>query len=131
MTPTMASALCREADRHYCDTFAGSEGGAEATRLAMYPFLQEIVKRLRAAAALDDEPSVSLFSGHDTVIAPVLSALGVYKRQGLCEWPPYASRIIFELYRRASNHFVRVVYNGQPMVGVLGCRGSAADLCPL
>ena len=34
--------------------------------------------------------------GHDTVIAPVLAGLGVYTG-GLCAWPPYASRIVFEL----------------------------------
>jgi hypothetical protein len=40
---------------------------------------------------------LSIFSGHDTVIAPVLAALGVYKDR-LCRWPQYASRIIFEVY---------------------------------
>lgn len=40
---------------------------------------------------------LSIFSGHDTVIAPVLSALGVY-HDSLCYWPGYASRIVFELY---------------------------------
>jgi len=61
--------------------------------------------------------SFSLFSGHDTVILPVLTALGVFKpingdvgdKTNLrgkhetldemhCEWPPYASRIVFEVY---------------------------------
>ncbi len=43
---------------------------------------------------------LTLFSGHDTVIAPVLSALGVYRHQTLCHWPQYASRIVFELWER-------------------------------
>jgi hypothetical protein len=42
---------------------------------------------------------LSVFSGHDTVIAPVLSALGIYKDE-LCRWPQYASRIVFEVYQR-------------------------------
>lgn len=67
--------------------------------------------------------SFSLFSGHDTVILPVLTALGVFKPIGKhsdvhkkanlrgkhksldemhCEWPPYASRIVFEVYNPKS-----------------------------
>lgn len=52
--------------------------------------------------------SFSLLSGHDTVIMPLLSALGVFndplskekinKNKLNCHWSPYASRIIFELY---------------------------------
>jgi hypothetical protein len=42
---------------------------------------------------------LSIFSGHDSVIAPVLSALGVYRYGGpLCTWPGYASRVVFELW---------------------------------
>ena len=43
---------------------------------------------------------MGIFSGHDTVIAPVLAGLGVYSGQD-CIWPPYASRIAFELWRPA------------------------------
>ena len=41
---------------------------------------------------------LTVFSGHDTVIAPVLAALGAYTDE-LCVWPPYASRIVFELWQ--------------------------------
>jgi hypothetical protein len=40
------------------------------------------------------QPKFSLISGHDTTIFPILAALGVF--DGL--WPPYAARIVFELY---------------------------------
>jgi hypothetical protein len=43
---------------------------------------------------------MTVFSGHDTVIAPVLSALGIYRHPRFCRWPQYASRIIFEVYER-------------------------------
>ena len=57
------------------------------------------------------------------MIAPVLAALGVY-RDALCQWPPYASRVAFELWApkqqqqqqqptESPSHYVRVVYNGQ------------------
>lgn len=38
----------------------------------------------------------ALFSGHDTVIAPLLAALGAYD----CKWPPYASHVAFELWSK-------------------------------
>ncbi len=46
---------------------------------------------------------VSVFSGHDTVIAPVLAGLGVY-RDHLCRWPGYASSIVFELWQPEKNN---------------------------
>jgi hypothetical protein len=49
-----------------------------------------------------DRQRVTIFSGHDTVIAPVLASMGLYKDHD-CVWPPYASRISFELYQ-LNNH---------------------------
>ena len=46
----------------------------------------------------NNDVKLSVFSGHDTVIAPILAALGVYNGN-LCVWPPYASRIVFELWQ--------------------------------
>lgn len=89
---------------------------------------------LESAAALSAESSdavkLSLYSGHDTVIAPVLAALGLYS-DDLCIWPPYASRIVFELWQRVGDssaagsaakpaaavteHYVRVIYNGKDL----------------
>mgnify|MGYP006077882493 CR=1 FL=1 len=126
---------------HHFNRYTGSNGGLIGTRIAMYPFLLEILERLEGAALAENhgreidvmiqdrldrgetaEPGegedlmelkggdifgsgvkLSVFSGHDTVIAPVLAALGVYDDH--CEWPPYASRIAFELYEKeVSSH---------------------------
>lgn len=48
--------------------------------------------------ALSGETSTkfALFSGHDTVVAPLLAALGAYD----CRWPPYASHVAFELWSK-------------------------------
>lgn len=50
--------------------------------------------------ALSGETTVkfALFSGHDTVVAPLLAALGAYN----CRWPPYASHVAFELWSKPS-----------------------------
>ena len=64
-----------------------------------------------------------MLSGHDTVIAPVLAALGVLSSQ--CLWPQYASRIAFELWEREKHTntddrwFVRVVFNGVDVTGMI------------
>ena len=81
----------------------------------------------------------TLYSGHDTVIAPVLAALGVYNR--FCTWPPYASHIVFELWKNArtpsltrpSNEtmrdfYVRVLYNGKDVTRhIPQCRVAAQE----
>ncbi len=65
---------------------------------------------------------ITIFSGHDTVIAPVLAALGVFNGK-YCGWPAYASRIVFELYSKKNlkfsnssellnNSYIKIYYNG-------------------
>lgn len=87
-----------------------------------------------------------LFSGHDTIISPLLSLLSIHDWR----WPPYASRVVFELWRdtdrtesktKRSNHlskfegyFIRVLYNGEPLTSKVNiCQGSLVDnqLCPV
>ncbi|MBF0543947.1 MAG: histidine-type phosphatase [Candidatus Riflebacteria bacterium] len=53
-----------------------------------------------------------LYSGHDTSILPVMSALGVPLDMN----PPYASHIDFELYIDNGKHFVKVMFNGIPVI---------------
>jgi hypothetical protein len=173
--------LVRCADAFYCARFAGrGDGGLSSSRLAMQPFLAEIAQRLLQAARAPSGAGgargaggstqrrrrqadggglppvlLSVYSGHDTVIAPVLAALGVY--QGArCRWPPYASRVAFELWgwpgsagqqqqqhgsstghtgggaaaAAATSSFVRVLFNGRPLTGVVGCP-PGSQLCPL
>lgn len=91
--------------------------------------MSKIGSRLFAAAKGEAHEKISILSGHDTVIAPVLAGLGVYSQEELCRWPPYASRIIFELWGIkhhsgfvsstnsneadvANTTFVRVLFNG-------------------
>ena len=82
-----------------------------------------------------DRKRLAIFMGHDTVIAPVLAGLGVYTG-GLCAWPPYASRIVFELLvadKEKDEHergFVRIIYNGEDLTKqVKTCKGVTP--CPL
>eukprot|EP01063_Lacrimia_lanifica_P005131 TRINITY_DN12951_c0_g1_i1.p1 TRINITY_DN12951_c0_g1~~TRINITY_DN12951_c0_g1_i1.p1 ORF type:complete len:469 (+),score=100.85 TRINITY_DN12951_c0_g1_i1:95-1501(+) len=124
-----AAEILAWSDRNFCERYTGAAGGHRATRLALYPFLRTIADSLQAVA--DGHAygrPVKLFFGHDTVIAPVLAALGVFD----CKWPPYASRLAFELWRLESDgsYQVRILYNGVPVTRrVRGCDGQ--DPCPL
>ena len=87
-----------------------------------------------------------LFSGHDTVISPLLSTLGIHDWR----WPPYASRLVFELWNdrdgiqysaaesklfsKFDNYFIRVLYNGEDLTSkVKFCEGQIVEnqLCPV
>ena len=86
-----------------------------------------------------------VFSGHDTVILPLLVLLGVHDDK----WPPYASRVVFELWRNANgpkspnedevfstfqNYYFKILYNGKPLTSsVKICQGKIVDdnLCPI
>eukprot|EP01032_Pedospumella_encystans_P017089 gene17089-19481_t len=70
----------------------GTSGAAESGK-----------KKARSTPPPPAPARVSVFSGHDTVIAPVLAGLGVY-RDHLCRWPGYASSIVFELWQPAKNN---------------------------
>ena len=52
---------------------------------------------------------------HDSTLVRVLAALGIV----LDEWVPYASRIVFELWRKRDSkqdlYYVRILFNGKPI----------------
>lgn len=104
-----------DADRQFCLRYEGSKGGREATRLAMQPVLKELVGRLHdMATGKPSAPVLALLAAHDTVLAPMVAALSGYD----CRWPPYASRVVFELWRTPAHgpqqqHYVRLLYNGK------------------
>ena len=148
--PALAAQIWRGADGVYCDRYNGESGGRQASRLSMLPLLRQIASRLVAAAS-SHGPRLILFAGHDTVVAPLLAALGGMRAPGQCRWPPYASHVVFELWRAEADaaagggaagggaagggaagtaaFYVRLVYNGAPLTKhVDGCDD---ELCPL
>ncbi|KAJ2738218.1 hypothetical protein H4S06_006490, partial [Coemansia sp. BCRC 34490] len=55
---------------------------------------------------------LALYSGHDSTIWPLLIVLGASDRNAL--WPPYASNLILELWKKNSgDRVVRVIFNGK------------------
>ena len=74
---------------------------------------------------------MSLYSGHDTTLIPLLRLLGINPNN---EWPPFASSVQIELYRKnvtaddvTGTYVVRVIYNDR----VYALPACSDTLCPL
>lgn len=55
---------------------------------------------------LSPDRSIWIYSAHDSTIANVLNALGLFQPH----FPPYASSIMFELYQTKSDYYVQIFY---------------------
>ncbi|KAJ2559372.1 hypothetical protein EV175_000372 [Coemansia sp. RSA 1933] len=60
-------------------------------------------------------PKLALYSGHDSTIWPLLAVLGASNKNAM--WPPYASNLIFELWKKnnGGDRLVKVIFNGKPL----------------
>ena len=85
----------------------------------MHPFLSELLQNFRDDLQ-EKERRLHLYAGHDTVVAPLLSALGIFDGK----WPPLASRIVFELREGGA---LRILFNGRDVSGEV-CGSSEDDL---
>eukprot|EP01031_Cornospumella_fuschlensis_P036382 gene36382-44134_t len=127
LTSAHFHSIMASADRYYCDRFSGAQGGIHATSLSFRPFFSELLRSLTHPTY-----KLSVFSGHDTVIAPLLAIL-LGKEHVRCRWPGYASRIVMEVWKDKQagemTHYVRVVYNGEDITQLIGeCRKSRGEL---
>ncbi|GIL63317.1 hypothetical protein Vafri_17410 [Volvox africanus] len=73
-----------------------------------------------AAGSADGKsrPKMYLYSGHDSTIMPLLSAMGL----DITKWPPYMSNLVFELWQLPSRrpgaeprYVVRVLFNREEL----------------
>ncbi|XP_021363491.1 2-phosphoxylose phosphatase 1-like [Mizuhopecten yessoensis] len=102
--------------------------------LALHPLLTEILMRMKDNVLLKDNRKFVLYSGHDISLSPLITLLGLHLDG---KWPPYASRVVFELYtKRASRFpvqaFIRVLYNGKDRTkDLIFCRKLHHGLCRL
>jgi len=49
-----------------------------------------------AAGAREPEPELAIYSGHDSTLMPLLTAIGAPRENAA--WPPYASSLVFEVW---------------------------------
>ena len=118
VTGRRADALFKLADKFYYGRYNGGDGGRDASRLGMHPFLSELLRNFKDDVG-SKERHLRLYAGHDTVVAPLLAALGIFDGK----WPPLASRIVFELRDGGA---LRILFNGRD-VSEEACGAAAAD----
>ena len=118
VTGNQAEALFQLADKFYYGRYNGNDGGREASRLGMHPFLSELLQNFRDDLH-EKQRRLRLYAGHDTVVAPLLAALGIFDGK----WPPLASRIVFELRDGGA---LRILFNGRD-VSEEACPGAFGD----
>ena len=103
------------------------------SRIASHFLLSDIANKMVRVSRNRSALRLSLYSGHDTTLTPLLTALGIDDGR----WPHYAFRIVFELYGERTSprrHFIRVVKDGLDVTAAVPfCRGNGAlgGLCPL
>ena len=103
-----------------------------SARLQVQPLLTNIFRQMEKAVT-GSNLKFALYSGHDSTITPLSVSLGF----GGSTHPPFAARIVFELYENKSNSrdiFLRILYNGQDVTKlVIFCRGKTTldGLCPM
>ncbi|XP_078696452.1 2-phosphoxylose phosphatase 1-like [Branchiostoma floridae x Branchiostoma belcheri] len=106
-----------------------AEEGAFASYadLEMNPMLSVMLTLMKKSAP----PKFVLYSGHDVTVSPLLYSLGIPETK----WCPYATRVVFELWRDSagSARYIRVLYNGVNVTDQLKfCAGHTKDgMCPL
>ncbi|KAK7580589.1 hypothetical protein V9T40_001218 [Parthenolecanium corni] len=78
----------------------------EMRRLKAGPFLGRVLEDMRKKIDGNFNQTLHIYSGHDSTIANVLSALGQYNFQ----LPPYSSSVLFELREKDDNYFITILY---------------------
>ncbi|XP_046559160.1 2-phosphoxylose phosphatase 1-like [Haliotis rubra] len=101
-------------------------------RLGIHPLLYEIKQHMVLTTKKKAKVKFVLYSGHDTTVSPLATALGI----GHGRWPKYATRIAFELYSREEpkkHHFLRILINGEDVTAKVSfCKGQAkSGFCKL
>lgn len=91
--------------------------------------LEEMVARMDSAITSNVTDTLTLWSGHDTSVIPMLNALGLWRGA----WAPYAAQLVFEIWEDANGAFyIRIIYNGEVLSGDFptGTCDIATGLCP-
>lgn len=93
--------------------------------IVMHPVLLEIENRMKSFIRESSTYKFILYSGHDVTLSPLLYVFGLNNGR----WPPYASRLVIELYefnhaQSLGRFFLKFLFNGEDKTrDVNFCRG--------
>ena len=101
-------------------------------RTVIHSLLLEILNSMVRVSHNQSPVKFTLYSGHDLTVSPLLQALGVHEGK----WPHYATRVVFELYRKVrakGAHYLRIVHNGRDVTPLVRfCQGRTEEgMCQL
>ncbi|KAJ2725506.1 hypothetical protein GGI07_001262 [Coemansia sp. Benny D115] len=102
-----------------------------ATKLYIGSFIGDLKDQLEdRIAGKTGDLKLAVYSGHDSTVMPMLAALKASNHDML--WPPYASNLVFELWRKNDgNRVVRVLYNGRVLRLQEGFEWCDLNACPV
>ncbi|EAY19630.1 Histidine acid phosphatase family protein [Trichomonas vaginalis G3] len=83
----------------------------EKLAIGAAPIFREIFRVMDQSLNEESTTKLNIISAHDSVIAFVLSALGI--GNDFTDPPPYASYIVMEVYMLNQEPYVRFIYNGE------------------
>lgn len=122
-------------------SWAMAENFTGIADLATHPILIQMAKRMIDKSHKKSKLKFVLYSGHDSTVTPLMINLGVHDRT---KWTPYATRVVFELWRdaeadssKASSvdlYYFRVLVNGKVVTSKLKfCKDALlkGELCPV
>lgn len=84
-------------------------GHPELSAIGGKKFLEIVIQRMESIQAKETTPKMVLNFAHDTTLSVILTALGI----SVTSNPPFASNIVFELWREGEIYSVRTVFNDQ------------------
>ncbi|KAI8324201.1 phosphoglycerate mutase-like protein [Martensiomyces pterosporus] len=105
----------RNGHYQYAYTYRDNPLAHNFTRLSIGSFLGTLNEQRQAhIAGKSSKVKLAIYSAHDTSIAPILGVLKASNRSML--WPPYASNIAFELWKKKDgSRVIRVIHNGHTL----------------
>lgn len=106
--PEWTESLLNEEMREVCSTAWSTYAYTQdLARLRSGPLINLILNHFEEAKnEVQDSPKFLMLSGHDSTVAPLLTALRVFDNK----WPNYASSVLFELREGQSNDYVNIFY---------------------
>lgn len=104
---------------------------------------QDIIKNFEDKIAGTNKLKFLGLSGHETNVVPYMMGYGLTSEEclikklndepvtGICEGSPeFAANFIWELSKKEGKYFVRVLYNGKPILGCLKDKALEGNYCP-
>ncbi|KAJ2752162.1 hypothetical protein IWQ56_006776, partial [Coemansia nantahalensis] len=126
-----AAQVSRNANYEWAFKYRDCPNAHDLTRLTIGSLVGTLREQMTAhIAGKTAALKFALYSGHDSTVWPLLGVLGADQHSSL--WPPYASNLIFELWKKQDGQrVVRVIFNGN----VLGLASDSAwcdmNACPV